>query len=148
MDFQGSVELKASRTNVWVTIRNPTTIASALPDFKDLAIQSPTAFTGNAKVGVSFIRGTFRFRFEVSEERPPEFLELKARGNGIGSSVDITTRVTLSETPSGATRMVWEAKAQVGGSLAGIAQRMLQQAAERTVEEIFANLTRLLESSG
>ena len=145
MEFQGNVEFAAPREVVWKIIRDPATVAKAMPDFRDLVVTSPTSFTGSAKVGVSVIRGNFRFQFQIEEENPGSFLRLSARGRGIGSSVDIQTRVTLADGGSPAvTRMEWKAEAQVGGALAGISQRLLDQAADRTVRDIFANLSRLV----
>ncbi|MGI0072126.1 MAG: CoxG family protein [Thermoplasmata archaeon] len=144
MNFEGQYSLNAPRERVWTTIRDPAKLASAFDDFRDLAIVSPTVFTANGKVGVSVIRGTFRFRFEVVEESAPTHLVTVVRGRGIGSAVDLKIDVRLEERGA-TTDLLWAASVQVSGTLAGIAQRLLEQSAERTIRDVFENLKKVVE---
>jgi hypothetical protein len=144
MNFEGSYLLNAPRDRVWATIRDPAKIGSAFEDFRDLAIVSPTVFTANVKVGISVIRGTFKFRFEVVEESAPTHLVTVARGRGIGSAVDLRIDVRL-ESRGVQTEFRWTSTAQVSGALAGIAQRLLEQSAEKTIREVFENLRTVVE---
>jgi carbon monoxide dehydrogenase subunit G len=145
LKFEGARELRAPREKVWALIRDPNNLTKALGDARDVVVVSPTVFTANVKAGVSVIRGTFRFRFEVVDEAPPSRLSVRARGAGIGSAVDLDLGLRLEPDGTG-TRLAWTADAQVSGALAGIAQRLLDQAAQKTIQDVFANIERLAEN--
>lgn len=145
MKFEGTRALRAPREKVWALIRDPNNLTKAIGDARDVVVVSPTVFTANVKAGVSVVRGTFRFRFEVVHETTPSHLSVRARGTGIGSAVDLDLGVRLE--PDGTTtRLAWTADAQVSGALAGIAQRLLDQAAQKTIQDVFTNIERLAES--
>ena len=148
MKFEGVEELAAPREKVWSLVRDPSKLGSALGDVRDLEIVSPTVFRANVKVGVSVIRGTFHFRFETVEETRPSHLVLVAQGKGIGSAVDLRVVVDLSDADGGQCRLAWSATAQVAGALAGIGQRLIDQSAEKTIRETFANLRAVAAARG
>ncbi len=145
MKFEGSRQLAAPREKVWAFLRDPNNLTKAMGDARDVVIVSPTVFTANVKAGVSVVRGTFRFRFEVVDEDRPSRLLVRARGTGIGSAVDLDLGVHLEE-DGRQTRLLWNAEARVSGALAGIAQRLLDQAAQKTIQDVFTNLERLAVS--
>ena len=145
MLFEGDFDLKAPRQKVWEFVIVPSNIAKCLPDLQKLEVVAPHRFRATVKAGVGFVKGTFSFEFMMLDLQPATHAKLSAHGSGAGSVVDLETTMDLSDLPDGGTRMAWKAEAKVGGLLAGVGQRLLKEAAQRLVNNLFTCLKKQLE---
>ena len=144
MEFSGSETIKAPREKVFDFLTDPKNFSSGIPDIKKIEVISPEKFKVVAKLGISFLRGTFTIDFDVVEKERPSHTRLKGHGTGVGSAVDLDIVVDLEEQDSN-TIMKWKADAKVAGMLASLGQRMLGSVAEKLVREIFENIHRGIE---
>ena len=144
MNFEGSYDVKAPRERVWAYVIDPNKIGKCLPDLKSLEVQGDDKFTAVVRVGIGPIKSDFRFRLEIVEKTPPAHARLKGSGIGSGSSVDLDTSIDLTEI-EGHTRLAYRADVKVGGVMAGLGQRMMGSATERTVNEVFECVRREVE---
>jgi carbon monoxide dehydrogenase subunit G len=144
LNFTGSYELKASRETVFDFVTDPQKIGRCFPDVKSLEMEAEDKFVAVVRVGLGLIKGDFKFRVTVVEKRPPSRVRLKATGTGTGSSVDLDTVIELAEITSG-TRLSYIADVKIGGPMAGLAQRVLKSASEKTVNDVFDQARRELE---
>ena len=144
MEFSGSEIIKAPREKVFDFLTDPKNFSSGIPDIKKIEIISPEKFKVVAKLGISFLRGTFTIDFDVVEKERPSHTRLKGHGTGVGSAVDLDIVVDLEEQDSN-TIMKWKADAKVSGMLASLGQRMLGSVAEKIVREIFENIHKGVE---
>jgi len=74
-------------------------------------------------------------KFEKLEERPPEFSSMRAKGEGVGALMDMTTSFTLSEAEGG-TSMDWEADVKIAGPVGSMGQRVLQPIVNQQVGHV------------
>jgi carbon monoxide dehydrogenase subunit G len=86
--------------------------------------------------------------FEKLEERPPEFASMRAKGQGVGALMDMTTSFTLSESEGG-TSMAWEADVKIAGPVGAMGQRVLQPIVNQQVSDVLSALeTRVSAEAG
>lgn len=146
MHFEGETVINAPRQRVWEYVSDPNNTLHYVPLIKKLEIHDKQRFSTVVGVGVGSISGTFRLDFLIEKEIPPSFTKLVATGSGIKSTVGFEALVDLSEITENKTLMKWSSEANVGGLIAGVGQRLLRMAAEKTMNQLFERLRSNLES--
>jgi uncharacterized protein len=91
------------------------------------------------KAGVGMVKGTFKGNVKLAEMRPPEHYRLEVDGKGGPGFVKGTGDFDLEE-QDGATLIRYAGEMQVGGTIAGIGQRMIQGAARMMASRFFTAL--------
>jgi uncharacterized protein len=137
LHFEGTFNTKASKDKVYSFVLDPNQISQCMPDLQKLEVKSPDDFIAIVKAGVSFIKGDFTLHFTTVERTPPTHAKLNARGNGIGSTVDLETVMDFTDAPEGGTTMKWSAEAKIGGRIASVGQRLISGQAEKIVKSLF-----------
>ncbi len=138
--------MKAPAEKVWEFVIDPNKIGKCMPDLKSLEVTGEDKFSAIVRVGIGLIKGDFKFRLEIADKHAPSHARLKGIGSGSSSSVDMDTTIDLTEIPGG-TKLVYKADVRVGGMLAGLGQRMMGGATEKTVKEVFECVRRELEGT-
>ena len=144
MNFVGNYELKAPLQAVFDFMTDPNKIGKCFPDVKSLEMEGEDKFVAVVRVGVGFIKGDFKFRIAVLEKKPPSSVRLKGTGTGSGSSVDLNALIELTEMPGG-TKLNYNADVKIGGAMAGLAQRVIGSATQKTLNEVFDRAKKELE---
>jgi hypothetical protein len=96
-------------------------------------------------VGISVVKGSMDFDFQVADKVPPSSAKLIGKGRGVGSTVDMQTSFTLDEIASG-TKVGWVAEVTVGGIMAGLGGKLLDSTSAKMVEQVLENLKNHLKS--
>ena len=97
MIVSGTKELPAPREAVWEVISEPSEMAKLMPGVESFEITDDTHWTAKVKVPLGLGGLKMTMNFEKLEERPPEFASMRAKGQGVGALMDMTTSFTLSE---------------------------------------------------
>jgi carbon monoxide dehydrogenase subunit G len=142
--FEGKYALKTAREKVWRFIIDPAEISKCLPELKSFDVEGEDRFLAVVRVGVGLIRTDFKFRIEIVEKSPISSVQLKAVGAGSGSSVAVHMRIELKETPEG-TELFYVSDVTISGMIVGLGQRVIKDAAEKTVAGIFECIRRQVE---
>ncbi len=145
MNFEGTFEVKAPRDKVWDFVIDPNRIGKCLPDLKSLHIEGEDKFAAVARVGIGFMKGDFRFQLAIVEKNPPSHARLIGTGAGVGSSLDLDTSIDLEETGMG-TKLTYKADMKIGGTLAGVGQRVIGSTTQKTISEVFTCVKKQLET--
>jgi len=104
-------------------------------------------FALKAKVGISFIRGLMDVKLGIVERNPPTFARMKAKGNGLSSSVELENTFTMEDASSGGGTLVkWAADAKIAGLMASVGSRLIDAAAQKYVAEIIGSLKEKLSA--
>ncbi len=135
--FKGSELIEASRETVWGFLTDPNKVGNCAPGLKKLDVTDQDHFSVEVKVGLGFLRGTVKAKYETLEKNPPEKLTLRILGSGIGSQVDIKAMVGLKEVEQNKTQLDWVADVKLSGMLAGLGGRYINDAAYKNVSELF-----------
>lgn len=147
MHFEGTFDVKAPKDRVFSMMLDPNQISQCMPDLQKLEVKSSDDFTATVKAGVSFIKGDFTLHFTTVEKTPSTHAKLVARGNGIGSTVDMEAVMDLADVAGGGTSMKWVAEAKIGGRIASVGQRLLSGQAEKIIKNLFECLQGKLENA-
>lgn len=137
MHFEGTFTVSASRETLFAFLMDPHQVSPCVPGLRKLDVQSPREYIALVRAGVSFIQGDFTMHCTVAEVTPLTKAKFISHGTGIGSSVDLETTMELADASDGGTLMKWQAEVNVGGRLAGIAQRFIARQAEKMIEQLF-----------
>jgi carbon monoxide dehydrogenase subunit G len=148
MHYDGSFEVPVSKQKVYDFVMDPAKITSIFPDVQDVKVIDENNFTLKAKVGISFIRGMMDVKMNIAERTPPTFARMKAKGNGLSSSVELDNTFTMEDAPGGSGTVVkWTADAKIAGLMASVGSRLIDAAAQKYVAEIIGSLKEKLSSA-
>ncbi len=146
MRFEGTLDIAAPRAQVWAFLIDPGQVSACAPDLQSLEVTDAEHFKVVVKAGVGPIKGTFRFDIRFSELREPEFAAIDARGQMPGSAVEMHNTMELADTGDGRTTMQWASDVNVMGTIASVGARLIQGAADKMTQRVFACIKARLET--
>jgi uncharacterized protein len=145
---EGTKELAAPREVVWNVINDPKEMASLMPGVESFDIQDERHWRAKVKVPLGLGGLRMSIDFEKLEERPLQFASLRAKGNGVGAIMNMTTSFTLSG-EGDHTSMAWEADVRIAGPVGSMGQRVLQPIVNQQVGHVLTALEkRVTEAAG
>ena len=147
MNVSGTKELPAPREAVWGVINEPSEMAKLMPGVESFEITDDTHWTAKVKVPLGLGGLKMTMSFEKLEERAPEFSSMRAKGQGVGALMDMTTSFTLSEAGDG-TSMAWEAEIKIAGPVGAMGQRVLQPIVNQQVTQVLNALEQRVTTAG
>ncbi len=146
MKLEGTKELDASRETVWAVLNDPAQMAGLMPGVEGFDVKDDRNWTAKVKVPLGLGGLRLTVDFEKIEEREPEYAQLKAKGNGVGAIMNMTTEFRLAE-KSGATSMTWNADVRIAGPVGSMGQRVLQPIVNQQVKNVLTALERQIASA-
>jgi len=146
MHIEGSYRLDAPVKKAWDFVSNPEKIGNCLPGLEHLEVKDPENFNVTVKVGISFVRGSFKFTFRLLDQTPPSRSRFEAIGKGAGVSVKLNASVQLADLGNNATQLNWQADADLGGLLTELSPSLIQNSTDKFTKEFFDCLKRKVES--
>ena len=139
MKVDGTKSFDAPRSLVWEVLNDPERMAKLMPGVESFDVQDERHWSANVKVPLGMGGLRLSFSFEKTEERPPEFARLHAKGNGVGAIVSMDTRFDLAEAGAG-TEMKWEADVRIAGPVGSMGQRVIQPIVNQQVGHVLTAL--------
>ena len=100
------------------------------------------AATAATLIGVAGIRGLYKAEIELHDKREPHSVRLVARATGALGFGAGEGDVTLAPLADGGTRLTYRYRADVGGKIAAVGQRMLGTVTRLLIAEFFRSLER------
>jgi carbon monoxide dehydrogenase subunit G len=137
MHFAGEQTINAPIETVWAYFMDPNKVAQCAPGFKSMEILGPDHFKPTVGVGIGAVKATFTLDVTLKELRQPNHAEVTARGNAVGSAVDMTAKVDLTATSETVTTMQWAADVAISGTLASIGGRLIESTAKKLTGQFF-----------
>jgi carbon monoxide dehydrogenase subunit G len=146
MELKGEYLFDGPREEVWMLVRDPEVLGSALPGTQELEQISENEYAGKMHVRIGPVSGVFAGKIVVSDEVPPESYTLAVEGRGAPGFANGTGNVKLLETEDGKTLMQYEGEMQVGGRLANVGQRLIDTASKSMVGQGLESLNNALQA--
>ncbi|HEV8484747.1 MAG TPA: carbon monoxide dehydrogenase subunit G [Blastocatellia bacterium] len=137
MKIEGTQELRASRERVFQSLIDPAVLQRCIPGCERLERTGDNAFATTLRAGVGSIKGEFTGIVRIEEMRPPEHYRIVVEGKGQPGFVKGSGDLDLDER-DGVTIISYKGDLQVGGTIAGVGQRMIQGAARMMASQFFA----------
>jgi hypothetical protein len=139
MKIDGTHEINAPRERVYALLTDPEVLRRCIPGCESLEKTEENAYSAIMKAGVGMIKGTFKGNVKLEEMQPPVHYRIVVDGKGAPGFVKGTGDFDLEE-KDGATLIRYAGEMQVGGTIAGIGQRMIQGAAKMMATRFFSAL--------
>jgi uncharacterized protein len=141
--LEGSYTFDAPPDRVWTLLLNPDSLKSCIPGCEKLEPDGEDSYVATMKVGIASIRGTYNGKVRITEKDEPNGYTMNVEGSGGPGFVRGMAKVLLK--PEGqSTTVAVDADGQVGGTVAGVGQRMLGGVAKKLMNDFFACLRKQL----
>lgn len=143
MRLNGRVTVPADPKTTYELLTDPEVLTQAMPGLKSLApIDSgPGAvnYSADMEVGVAAIKGKYNGTMSVIDPEPGVGYRLAVSGQGPGGFVEISLQIHLTGAANG-TDVGYDGEAKVGGTIAGVGQRMMSGVASLLLKQFFQGI--------
>lgn len=147
MDFAGRYTIPAPPGAVWEALNDPNTLKACIPGCEQLERTDATHLAATATLKIGPVKATFKATIAQSEQDPPRRCLLKAEGQGgVAGFARGEAEVLLASEGSG-TVLSYVAKANIGGKLAQIGQRLIDGAAKQIADDFFSRFATLVAAA-
>lgn len=138
MHMGGEQRIAAPRETVWAALNDADILRRCIPGCEKLERVSDTELDGvvNAKVGP--VQARFKGNVTLSEMDPPHGYRISGEGKGGAAGFargGAAVRLTAEDNRS--TLLSYEVDAKVGGKLAQVGQRLVDQTARKMADDFF-----------
>ncbi len=144
MELAGEYTFDAPPEAVWDAIMDPEVLRNILPGCESLEQVSANEYNGTLNVRVGPVQGTFAGKVVLSDWQKPERFHLEIDGQGAAGFVRGGGDARL-ELRDGKTVLFYEGKADVGGRIASVGQRLLDASARSLTRQSLESLDRLIQ---
>lgn len=136
MKVEATYSYPAPPARVWTRLLDAEALRTCIPGCKALEATGPDRWDATLEVGAGPVRGTYNGTVAIMDKREPVSYTLRVEGRGGPGFVKGTAQVTLAPSNEG-TRVDVIADGQVGGTVAGVGQRMLAGVARMLMGQFF-----------
>jgi carbon monoxide dehydrogenase subunit G len=139
MKLEGSHQLEASRQRVYEALINPEVLKRCIPGCEKLEKTGDNTYAATLRTGVGSIKGVFNGNVRLEDLREPEHFRMVVDGKGAPGFLKGSGDLDLLEDGNG-TRVNYSGDVQVGGTIAGVGQRMIQGTVKMMAAQFFTSL--------
>jgi len=148
MDVSATYTFEAPKDQVWALLIDPTVIGSCLPGCESMEQTGPDRYNATITIGVAAITGKYEGTVEMTDKHEPTSYTLVVQGKGKPGFVRGSATVSLDDEHAGNTTAVnVVGKAQVGGTIARVGQRLLGSVSKMMMDRFFACLQERVKST-
>lgn len=137
MEITGSQRIAAPRDAVWAALNDPEVLKACLPGCESVERTGENAFQVVVAATVGPLRARFNGSLRMTEAQPPTSCVMNFEGQGgvVGFGKG-SANVALAVIPEG-TELTYTAQTQVGGKLAQIGSRLVDNVAKKMADDFF-----------
>ena len=132
------------RARVWKLLLDPDVLSRLLPGVEKFETKGPDKYAVVLKLGVPSVKGMYTGSVEIVDKDEPSSYRLRGEGKGTPGWAKGEAHMTLIEEGE-STRVIAKGQAQVGGTIAGVGQRMMEGVAKAMAREFFESVERELQ---
>jgi len=146
MIVDGEFTFSAPRHSVWTLLQDPDVLVKAMPGAQRLITTGDGTYEGTVRIGVGPVTAAQWTLFVALHDRDePRRYMMKVDTKGPLGFTRGSASVELSDEGDGGTTMRYHADLQIGGKVAGIGQRLLDQVAKQLTRKGLEALSREME---
>lgn len=147
MKMQDEIRIEAPRAQVFAALNDPEILKQAIPGCQELEKLSETEMTAIVQAKVGPVKAKFKGQVTLSDINPPESYTISGEGKGGAAGfAKGGAKVSLAE-DGGATLLVYEVEAEVGGKLAQIGSRLIEGTSKKLAGEFFDTFSKLVANA-
>lgn len=136
MKIEGTQELHASRGRIYQALTDPEVLQRCIPGCERLEKTGENTYSATLKAGVGSIKGVFTGNVRLEDMRPPSHYRLVIDGKGQPGFLKGEGDLDLEERDS-LTVVNYSGEVKIGGTIAGVGQRMIQGSAKMMASQFF-----------
>jgi len=141
MQVHGTKTVHLTPGETYQLLTDPDVLARAMPGLKRLTVLSEHQYEGELEVGVAGIKGHYKSQIELTDVVPEESYRMLIHGEGPMGFLE--ANVALSLTQQGEDCLIaYDGDATVGGTVAGVGQRVLAGVAKLLIGQFFNGIAR------
>ncbi|HET7233898.1 MAG TPA: carbon monoxide dehydrogenase subunit G [Longimicrobium sp.] len=145
MIVEGEFTFRAPRRSVWVLLQDPSVLAKAMPGAQKLISTGDGTYEGSVRIGVGPVTAAqWTLSVALHDRDEPRRYMMKVDTKGPLGFTRGSASVELEEGEQ-STTMRYRADLQIGGKVAGIGQRLLDQVAKQLTRRGLEALSREME---
>jgi carbon monoxide dehydrogenase subunit G len=137
MEMQGSRQLAVTQQQGWDALNDPEVLKACIPGCERMDVAAPNEYAVGIAVRVGPVAARFNGKVALSEVNPPQSYTISfdaqagAAGFGRGDA-----KVRLTPLGTGC-ELAYDVRAQVGGKIAQVGQRLIDGVARSMAEDFF-----------
>jgi hypothetical protein len=139
MKLEGTHQLQASRERVYQSLIDAQVLQRCIPGCERLEKTGEDAYSVTMRTGVGSIKGVFNGNVRLEDLRRPEHYRIVVDGKGAPGFLKGAGDFELEE-QGGTTVIKYRGEVQVGGTIAGVGQRLIQATAKMMATQFFTAL--------
>ena len=148
MEMTGEVAIAAPLQRVWAALNDPDVLRRSIDGCESFERTSETSFAARVVARIGPVKAGFGGAVTLTEVDAPYGYTLVGEGTGAGAGFARgQARVRLSDV-GGSTRLSYEVKADVGGKLAQIGARLIDQTARKQADSFFVRFAAIVADGG
>jgi uncharacterized protein len=137
MKIEGDHTIKAPRESLYRLMIDPEILRRCVPGCQSLEAAADGSYKMTLKAGVGSIKGVFTGSIKLEEMREPEHYKMIVEAKGSPGFLKGEGSIYLVELGQ-ETMVNYTGETSVGGTIAGIGQRMVQSTAKMMARQFFA----------
>jgi carbon monoxide dehydrogenase subunit G len=139
MEMSNTRIVPAPRDRVWRALNDPDTLKASVPGCESLERVDGDSYRATVAAKVGPVSARFVGKLTLLDIDVPNGYRLKFEGQGGAAGfANGEAKVTLTDAPDNQTSLSYAVKAQVGGKLAQIGNRLVDGAAAKLADDFFA----------
>jgi uncharacterized protein len=148
MEMRGEVRLLLPRTVVWEKLNDPGVLQRCIPGCDSLEREGD-GFAASVKLKVGPISARFKGRVSLTDLEPPTSYKIVGQGDGgIAGYAKGSATITLSETHDGQCLLVYDVNAAIGGKMAQLGSRLIDNVAKQNADRFFETFRTIITEAG
>ncbi len=148
MKLSGSHSINAPRERVWAMLNDIEALRTLIPGVQTLEETELNTYKGVAKIGVAGVKGQYIGTVELADIRPPQRYRLIGQGCGRPGHVKGEGLIESTEQRPNTTPLRYNGDVQVGGSIAGVGQQLIEGTAKLLINQGLKALAQRAERQG
>lgn len=134
MDVKGTYLFNAPRDEVWEAVLDPDVLSNSLPGIQSLESIGENKYRAVMKVRIGPVQGQFNGTVELVDLNPPVGYHILLDASGAQGFVKGEGDLELEEQDDN-TKLHYSGKAQVGGRVASVGQRLMESSAQALIQQ-------------
>jgi len=145
INIEDNRSMHATRDQVYRALNDDRILSQCIPGCRDLTKTSDTQMIADAQLKIGPIKANFKFDVTLYDLNPPFSYSIRGQGKG-GAAGFAKGEAKINLIDNGAsTTIIYVVHAEVGGKLAQIGSRLVDQAARHLSNEFFTKFSVLVE---
>jgi len=146
MDMQGQRQLGVTQQQAWDALNDPEVLKACIPGCERITATAADAFEIGLALRIGPVAARFTGKIKLQNIQPPSSYTLEFEGQGGPAGFGKGSAQVQLTPAEGGCQLDYTAKAQVGGKVAQLGQRLIDGAAKSLAEDFFKRFDAHMQS--